>query len=99
MVKYMICQMAILMDRDGGGKIMTLCKGAMIIVLSTLAFGFWWGFTGASYDADCEWEDTSSDLLDGDKPEMCAGVGATMSIVAFAMSLMAGGLACANAFM
>ena len=91
--------MAIIMDRDGGGKIMTLIKGVMITLLSTAGFALWWGFTGAKYDADCEWEDVQSDIADGDVPEMCAGTGATMSIVAFAITFLAGCLACANAFM
>jgi hypothetical protein len=99
MVKYMICMMAVIMDRDGGSRMMLMCKGVMIAILSTLGFALWWGMTGAAYDADCEWEDVASDIKDGDMPKMCAGTGATMSIVAFAITLMAGVLAAGVGFM
>lgn len=68
MVKYMICQIAIILDRDAGHKLMMAFKGIFFTVFATVGFACWWGITGASYDADCEWEDRWEDIADGDAP-------------------------------
>lgn len=88
-----------MMDRDGGSKFMLLCKASTIAILSTVGFGCWWGLTGASYSADCDYEEVGSDVNDGDKPQMCAGTGATIMVIAFAFTLLAAICGLANAFM
>jgi len=99
MSKYMLSQLCILLDRDAG--CMKMMKGHAILftLFTTVGFACWWGITGASYDADCEWEDYAEDLSDGDPFQVCAGSGATINIVAFAITFLAGVLAIANAFM
>jgi len=99
MVKYMICQLAILMDRDAGNKIGMAIEAIVFTVLSTLGFACWWGITGTGYDADCEYEDAVEDLMDGDPAQFCAGSGATVGIIAFALMFLAGILGVANSFM
>lgn len=99
MVKYMICQLAIMMERDGATKMMMIGKPVMFTVLAAAGFGSWWGISGASYSADCEYDDVGDDLNDGDKPDMCAGTGATIMIIAFAFTCVAGILGVAGALM
>jgi len=90
MVLYIIGQVAVIIDRDGGIKIEKAIRCICFTLFGIIGFACWWGLTGASYDADCKFEDWREDLLDGDKPEMCAGSGATMSIIAFLATLTAG---------
>ena len=99
MVKYMICQMAIMMDRDGASKMMMIGKAVAFTVLAAAGFGSWWGISGVSYSADCEYDDVLEDVYDGDKPDMCAGTGATIMIVAFIFTVLAGILGVAGALM
>lgn len=68
MVLYIIGQVAVLIDRDGGHKIEKAVRCIWFALLSLIGFACWWGLTGASYDADCQYEDWRDDLLDGDKP-------------------------------
>jgi len=99
MFKYMICQLAIIMDHDAGHKMAIAAKGILFTLLSVVGFACWWGITGASFSASCEDDDVADDLSDGDAFEVCAGSGAIVSIVAFAFTFLAGALAIANAFM
>ena len=94
--KYMIGQMSIMKDRDPGHKLTSLSQAILFTVLSLVGFAGWWGFSKASYSANCDDDDFGEDLLDGDRWEMCAGPGATISIVAIAIMLIAGILAIAN---
>lgn len=49
------------MDRDGGHRGLMGAKAIGFTLLSAAGFAAWWGMSEASYDADCEWEDTYED--------------------------------------
>ena len=74
-------------------------KAILFTLLNFVGFVSWWSITGATYDANWEDDDVADDLSDGDAFEVCAGSGAALSIVAFVISFLAGGLAIANSFM
>lgn len=87
------------MDRDAGHRCLMGAKAAGFTALSAVGFACWWGISEASYDADCEWEDTSEATMDGDAFEVCAGDGATINIVAFCVVMLAGIVGVVNTFM
>lgn len=99
MVGYMLCQVAILFDRDGGNKMAMVAKAATWPLLSIVGFACWWGTTETSYGGDCDAEDYLDSTEDGDRWEVCAGGGATVGIVAFAFMVLAGILGIVNSFM
>ena len=98
MVTYMICQVSILLDKDPGHKFAMIGKSIMFTVLATVGFAGWWGISKAGYDIDCEWEDVQEELADGDDFDLCAGDGATFSIITFGFMFFAGAMAIANSF-
>lgn len=97
--KYMVSCLAILMDKDPGHKIWMIVCSALFILFSLLGFAGWWGLSKVSYDASCDDDDYVEDLIEGDRWEMCAGVGATVSILAFCFTALAGILAIVNCLM
>jgi len=99
MAKYMLCQLSIILDRDAGKKMFMTVKAVMFTLFTTVGFACYFGITGASYDADCEYEDVAEDVNDGDAFQVCAGTGATIAIVAFALTFLAGVLAIVNSLM
>ena len=98
MVGYMVSQISIILERDPGHRFTMFGKAIMFPILDTIAFALWWGIGGARYDNDCEWEDVSENINDGDTFEQCAGPGATFSIIAFCFTFAAGAFAIANSF-
>ena len=99
MVKYMVCQLAILFDRDGGHKYVQAGKVAMWTLLSIVGFASWWGVSKTKFDGDCDADDFTDSVQDGDRWDVCAGNGATVGIIAFIFMLLSGLFGIANAFM
>lgn len=95
----MLCQLAICLDRDCGNKWLMIGKAITWTILSVIGFGTWWGLSGASYSADCEYDDVGEDVADGDKWELCAGTGATIGVVAFCFMFVSGVFGIINGFL
>jgi len=94
--KYCCSCFSIIMDRDPGHKIwMAICSIGFTI-LSLVGFAGWWGLSQVSYSASCDSDDYGEDLVDGDRWELCAGMGATFGVIAFCFMMLAGILAIAN---
>lgn len=90
LAKFLVSLTAIMNEKDPGHKRwMYGCAGGFA-VLALAGFGAWWGLTEVAYDADCDDDDYGSDLVDGDRWKMCAGMGATISIIAAGMMAIAG---------
>ena len=86
----------IFLDRDPGHRLwMGLCA-SMYVLLSIGGFAGWWGLSGASYDANCDDDDYAADVADGNRWDLCAGEGATLSIVALCAMVVAGILSLIN---
>ena len=68
----------------------------MYVLLSIGGFAGWWGLSGASYDANCDDDDYAADVADGNRWDLCAGEGATLSIVALCAMVVAGILSLIN---
>lgn len=95
----MISCINILIDCDPGHRMwMGFCV-SMYTLLSVGGFAGWWSLSGVSYDADCDDDDYADDLADGNRWDMCAGHGATMSIVAVCAMAIAGILSLINSML
>ena len=84
------------MDRDPGHKIWMYICSIGFTVLSLVGFAGWWGITKVSYSASCDADDYGEDLVNGDRWDLCAGMGATFGLIAFCSMMIAGILAVVN---
>lgn len=96
--KYIVSCISILLERDPGKKFLAITYAVLFPILSLIGFAGWWGSSpNVKYDGDCELKDMNESLADGDRWELCAGTGATLSIFAFTFMLIAGVVAIVNA--
>ena len=99
LIKYMVSCISIMMNRDPGHRLWMFICSLGFGILSFVGFGGWWGLSGVSYSANCDDREYADDIAAGDKYEMCAGTGATISIISVMFMILAGITGCVNAWL